>query len=59
MIGAPSEGRTAWHPPRLIKVFAVRTKKHLVLSYLLSAQRKLLAVWIAAQGGMSFRWVHT
>ena len=30
------------HPPSLIRVFAVRMKKAWVLSYLLSAQRKLI-----------------
>ena len=37
--------RSAWHPPSLIKVFAVHMKKALVLSYPLSAQRRLRSAW--------------
>ena len=39
---APSEDSDQpGHPPSLIRVFAVRMKKHWVLSYALSAQRRL------------------
>ena len=39
---APSEDSDQpRHPPSLIRVFAVRMKKHWVLSYPLSAQRRL------------------
>ena len=33
---------TKWHPPSLIRVFAVRMKKAWVLSYQMSAQRRLI-----------------
>ena len=39
-------------PPSLIRVFAVRMKKAWVLSYPLSAQRRLLSAWASA--GLSF-----
>ena len=42
------------HPPSLIRVFAVRMKKALVLSYPLSAQRRL-----SAQSDQSLRWGHS
>ena len=35
--------RSAWAYPSLIRVFAVRVKKHWILSYPLSAQRRLFA----------------
>ena len=42
MACAPSEDSDQpGHPPSLIRVFAVRMKKAWVLSYLLSAQRRL------------------
>ena len=47
------------HPPSLIRVFAVRMKKAWVLSYPLSAQRRLWSNWADAQADLSFRWVHT
>ena len=47
------------HPPSLIRVFAVRTKKTWVLSYLLSAQRRLWSDWADAQADLSLRWAHT
>ena len=46
------------HPPSLIIVFAVRLKKALVLSYPLSAQRRLWSDWADAQADQSFRWAH-
>ena len=47
------------HPPSLIRVFAVRVKKACVLSYPLSAQRRLWSDWTDAQADLSFRWAHT
>ena len=49
---------TKWHPPSLIKVFAVRMKNAWVLSYLLSAQRWLWSDWADAQADLSLRWAH-
>ena len=47
------------HPPSLIRVFAVRMKKAWVLSYPLSAQRRLWSDWADAQADLSLRWPHT
>ena len=56
---APSED---WdqpgHPPSLIRVFVVRMKTHLVLSYPLSAQRRLWSDWADAQADLSLPWAH-
>ena len=46
------------HPPSLIRVFAVRMKKALVLSYRLSAQQRLWSDWADAQADLSLRWAH-
>ena len=46
------------HLPNLIRVFAVRMKKAWVLSYPLSAQRRLKSDWVDAQAGLSLHWVH-
>ena len=47
------------HPPSLIRVFAVRMKKHCGLSYLLSALQRLWSAWAAdAQADLSLRWAH-
>ena len=46
------------HPPSLIRVFAVRMKKPWILSYPLSAQRRLWSDWADAQADLSLRWVH-
>ena len=43
----------------LIRVFAVRMKKALVLSYSLSAQRRLWSDWADAQADLSLRWAHS
>ena len=44
---APSEDSDQpWHPPSLIRVFAVRMQKPWVLSYPLSAQRRLWSDWV-------------
>ena len=40
-------------------VFAVRMKKAWVLSYPLSAQRRLWSDWADAQADPSLRWAHT
>ena len=55
---APSEGSDQpGHPPSLIRVFAVRMKKALVLSYPLSAQWGLWSDWADAQADL--RWAHS
>ena len=57
---APSEDSDQHgHPPSLIRVFAVRMKKAWVLSYPLSAQRRLWSDWADAQADLSLRWAHT
>ena len=63
---APSEDSDQpGHPPslirmpRLIRVFAVRTKKHWVLSFPLSAQRRPWSDWADAQADLSLLWAHT
>ena len=47
------------HPPSLIRVFAVRMKKAWVLSYPLSAQRRLWSDWANAQVDLSLHWAHS
>ena len=47
------------HPPSLIRVFAVRMKKTWVLSYPLSAQRRLWSDWVDAQADLSLHWAHS
>ena len=60
MACAPSEDSVQpGHPPSLIRVFAVRMKKAWVLSYPLSAQRRLWSDWADAQADLSLRWAHT
>ena len=57
---APSEDSDQpGHPPSLIRVFAVRMKKAWVLSYPLSAQRRLWSDWANAQIDLSLRWAHS
>ena len=46
------------HPPSLIRVFAVRMKKHWVLSYPLSAQRRLWSDWADVQVDLNLCWAH-
>ena len=46
------------HPPSLIRVFAVRMKKHWVLSYPLSALWRLWSDWADAQADLSLCWAH-
>ena len=54
---APSEDSDQpGHPPSLIRVFAVRTKKACVLSYPLSAQWRRCSDWADAQADLSLRW---
>ena len=56
---APSEDSDQpGHPPSLIRVFAVHIKKAWVLSYPLSAQRRLWSDWADAQADPSLRWAH-
>ena len=56
---APSEDSDqSGHSPSLIRVFAIRMKKAWVLSYPLSAQRRLWADWADAQADLSLRWAH-
>ena len=60
MIWAPSEDSDQpGHPPSLIRVFAVCMKKAWVLSYPLSAQRRLWSDWADAQADLSRRWAHS
>ena len=57
---APSEDSDQpWHSPSLIRVFAVRIKKDWVLSYPMSAQRRLWSDWADAQSDLSLRWAHS
>ena len=54
---APSEDSDQrGHLPSLIRVFAVCMKKAWVLSYPLSAQRRLGLDWADAQADLSLRW---
>ena len=58
--GAPSQDSDQpGHPPRLIRVFAVRMKKPWVLSYPLKAHRRLWSDWTDVQADLSLRWAHT
>ena len=57
---APSEDSDQpGHSPSLIRVVAVRMKKAWVLSYPLSAQRRLWSDWANAQADLSLRWAHS
>ena len=57
---APSEDSDQpGHPPSLIRVFAFRMKKAWVLSYPLSAQRRLWSDSADAQADLSLRWAHS
>ena len=57
---APSEDSDQpGHSPSLFRVFAVRKKKAWVVSYPLSAQRRLWSDWADAQAYLSLRWAHT
>ena len=47
------------HPPSLIRVFAVRMKKHWVLSYPLSAQQRFWSDWVDSQADLSLRWAQS
>ena len=58
MICAPSEDSDQpGHPPSLIRVSAVRLKRNWVLSYPLSAQRRLWSDWVDAQAHLSLHSV--
>ena len=54
----PAKTDQPGHPPRLIKVFTVRMKKHWGLSYLLNELRRLWSDWADAQAYLSLRWTH-
>ena len=57
---APSEDSDQpGHPPSLIRVFAVRMEKAWVLSYTLSAQRRLWSDWADAQTDLRLRLAYT
>ena len=57
---APSEDSDQrGYPPSMIRVFAVRTKKAMVLSYPLSAQWRLWSDRADAQVNLSLRWAHS
>ena len=57
---APSEDSDQpGHPSSLIRIFAVRRKNHWVLSYPLSAQRRVWSDWADAQTDPSLRWAHS
>ena len=59
MACAPSEDSDQHgHPPSMIRVFAVHIKKAWVLSYPLSAQRRLWSDWVDAQADLSLHWEH-
>ena len=59
MVCAPSEDSDQpGHPHSLIRVFAVRLKTAWVLSYPLSAQRRLWSDWAYALADLSLRWAH-
>ena len=47
------------HPPSQIRFFVVRRKKAWVLSYPLSAQRRLWSDWEDVQADLSLRWAHS
>ena len=60
VVCAPSEDSDQpGHPPCLIRIFAVRTKKAWILSYPMSAQRRLWSDWADAQADPSLRWAHS
>ena len=57
IICAPSEDSDQpGHPPSLIRVCAIRLKQNWVLSYKMSAQRRLWSHWADAQADLSLRW---
>ena len=57
---APSEdSEQPGHPPSLIRAFTVLMKKPWVLSYPLSAQRRLWSDWADARTDLSLSWVHS
>ena len=59
MACAPSEDSDhPGHPPSLIRVFVVHMKKFWVLSYPLSAQRRLWSDWADGQADLCLRWAH-
>ena len=59
MACAPSEDPDLSNLHSLIRAFAVRMKKALVLSYTLRAQRRHWSDWADAQADLSLRWAHS
>ena len=55
----PAKTDQPGHPPSLIRVFDVRMKKAWVLSYQLSAERRLWSDWGDAQADLSLRLAHS
>ena len=56
---APSQDSDqSGHPPSLFRVFAVHRKKAWVLSFPVSAQRRLWSDWVDAQADLSLCWAH-
>ena len=58
-LGLSNLSRDMINPPSLIRVFAVRMNKAWVLSYPLSAQRRLWSDLADAQADLSLRWAHS
>ena len=56
---APRSSDQPGHPPSLIRVAAVRMKKTCVLSYPLSAQRRLWSDCAYAQADLNPHWAYT
>ena len=60
MACAPSEDSDQpGHSPSLIRVFAFRLKKAWIVSYPLSAERRLWSNWADAQADLSLPWAHS
>ena len=55
----PAKTDQPGHPASLNRVFAVRMKKTWVLSYQMSAQRRLCSDWADAQAYLSLRWARS
>ena len=57
---APSEASNQpGHPPSLIRVFTVHMTKAWVLSYPMSAHRRLWSDWADTQADLSLRWEYS
>ena len=55
----PAKTDQPGHPPSLISVFAIPMKKAWILSFPLSAQRRLWSDWVDAEADLSLRWAHS